>query len=151
MSKAVKTSKPLFSRQEFADSCLPACLRMVLSGYGLDLPEDDLRLLCETNGLGAEVGKAVTVVQQLGFPRTTKTTLTADKLTSLVARQTFPIVFVEMSLLDGIKGTHTLVVTGMSDQTLVVYDPLCGERLLPRQIFNTAWALQRNLALVIEK
>ena len=43
------------------------------------------------------------------------------------------------------------MVTGISEQDVTVYDPLQGERILPKQTFSTAWALRHNLAILIQK
>lgn len=34
---------------------------------------------------------------------------------------------------------------------VVVYDPLYGERTLSRETFRTAWALMRNVAVLVAK
>ncbi len=124
---------------------------MVLSGFGLDVPEEDLRLLCEADGLGTNLAKVVVVAQQLGFDRTARATLSLDRLPGLVAKRLYPIVLTDQYLLDGIKGTHALVVTDINEKVVIVYDPLHGERLLPLNVFSAAWSLHRNLAIVIDK
>ncbi|MGH9846476.1 MAG: cysteine peptidase family C39 domain-containing protein [Blastocatellia bacterium] len=44
-------SKPPFHKQETGYSCVPACLRMVLGSFGLDVSEIELRARCDTTPL----------------------------------------------------------------------------------------------------
>lgn len=53
--------------------------------------------------------------------------------------------------IDGIKGEHSLIVLGIGDDEVSVYDPLRGERNLPLQSFEAAWAAMRNLTILIEQ
>ena len=49
-----------FHKQEAAYSCVPACLRMVLAGLGLDLTEKRLRELCDCSPLfGTQALRAI--------------------------------------------------------------------------------------------
>jgi hypothetical protein len=43
-----------------------------------------------------------------------------------------------------------MVVIAIDDDFVNVYDPLQGERLLPRTTFDTAWAMMRNLAILVQ-
>ena len=56
----------------------------------------------------------------------------------------------DLSPIDGTEDIHTLVVVDVSQYEVRVLDPLKGERLLPLQPFNTAWALRHNLAIIVE-
>src|SRR5438093_247579 len=104
-------SKPPLSAQETPDSCAPACLRMVLGSFGLDLPEAELRALCDcTPAFGTDALKVVDVARGLGFPLTGKYNLTLTELETLVSDGHFPIVFVNLGPLDGIDEQHALVV-----------------------------------------
>ena len=59
--------------------------------------------------------------------------------------------FVSLKPIDGARDTHALVVTEIGEQNVTVYDPLQGERILPRQTFSTSWALRHNLTIIIQK
>ena len=63
----------------------------------------------------------------------------------------YPIVFIDLDPIDGIHEAHALVVIGVGDTFVTVYDPLHGECLLPRQTFSAAWAMRHNLAIIVEK
>ena len=53
--------------------------------------------------------------------------------------------------LDGYKGGHAFVVIEAAQDSVTVYDPLHGERILPRTTFTTAWAMMHNLTILIER
>lgn len=144
-------SKPLFYKQETLHSCVPACLRMVLAGFGLKITEAELRRVCDTTPLGTNALKAVDCARLLGFVQTAKHTLTVEELTVLTAGGVHPIIFVSLLPIDGFRDTHALVVIEVSERDVAVYDPLAGERRLSLPAFNAAWAMRHNLAIIIEK
>ena len=141
-------SKPPFYEQETPDSCVPACLRMVLASFGVELPESELRTRCDCTHFGTDALKTVDAARQLGFAGTAKHTLTFEELRTLVADGHHPIVFVDLRPIDGLRDIHALVVIDVSQQEVIVLDPLKGERSLPSQVFNAAWAMQHNLAII---
>ncbi|PSF32652.1 hypothetical protein C7H19_21215 [Aphanothece hegewaldii CCALA 016] len=145
------TSKLHFYRQETPFSCVPACLRMVLSEQGFTLSEAELRNLCDCTPLGTEALKAVDAVRQLGFTKSAKLTLNLQELISLVDLGFFPIVFVNLLPIDGIRGGHAIIVVGVESNQVSVYDPLQGERIIDRSTFETAWAMMHNLTILIKK
>ena len=122
----------------------------MFSSFGVDLPEADLRALCDCTIFGTDAPKAVEAARQLGFTNTIKTNLSLDELKTAAAGQQYPIVFVNLRPIAGHKGTHALVVLDVSDQYLTVFDPDQGELQLPRNAFSIAWEMQRNLAILIE-
>lgn len=144
-------SKPPFHRQETPYSCVPACVRMVLASFGRELSEAALRALCDCTPFGTEALKAVDAVRQLGFPATGKHTLSLDELEAQVRQGLYPIVFVNTLPIDGITDGHALVVVGIEQTDVAVYDPLHGERHLPRATFASAWAILHNLTILIQQ
>ncbi|MCA1566049.1 MAG: YopT-type cysteine protease domain-containing protein [Acidobacteria bacterium] len=144
-------SKPRFHKQETSYSCVPACLRMVLSGFGLDLTEGRLRELCDCSPIfGTDAMRAVEAARGRGFVRTAKYTLQYDELRSLVADGRHPIAYLSLEAIGGTEESHAVVVIEADDQTITVYDPLYGERRISRQSFAAAWAARRNLAILVE-
>ncbi len=143
--------KPPFYEQETPDSCVPACLRMVLASFGIEIPESELRTLCDCTFSGTDALKAVDVARQLGFTRTGKYTLSTEELRTLIADGYHPIVFVDLRPIDGLRDIHALVVIDVGQQEMIVLDPLKGERVLPSQVFNAAWAMRHNLAIVVAR
>jgi ABC-type bacteriocin/lantibiotic exporter with double-glycine peptidase domain len=125
---------------------------MVLSSFGVDIAESELRRQCDcTPYYGTDALMAVNAARQLGFAGTAKHTLTLEELRTMVAGSHHPIVFVDLSPIDGTQDIHALVVVGASQDEIIVLDPLKGERILPLQAFSTAWALRHNLAIIVER
>jgi ABC-type bacteriocin/lantibiotic exporter with double-glycine peptidase domain len=123
---------------------------MVLSRLGLEIQEAELRALCDCTPFGTEALKAVDAARQLGFSRTSKHTLSADELAAQVSHSVYPIVFVNLLPLDGVKAQHAVVVIAMDQVNITVYDPLQGERILPRATFDAAWATMHHLAILVQ-
>jgi ABC-type bacteriocin/lantibiotic exporter with double-glycine peptidase domain len=152
MNNTAMPSKPPFHKQETRYSCVPACLRMVLGSFGLDLTEDDLRARCDCTSLyGTDALKAVEATRQLGFAGTAKYTLSPSELRTLVSIGHYLIVFVDLRPIDGIADNHALVIIGFSPQEVTVLDPISGERMLSLQTFHTAWAMRHNITILIER
>lgn len=124
---------------------------MVLSSFNFDVPEADLRTLCDCTSIGTDALKSVDAARQLGFAKTAKHTLSINDLETLVANGQFPIVFIDLRPIQGFKEAHALVVIGVSDLAVQVYDPAKGERFVARQTFSVAWAMRHNLAIIVEK
>jgi ABC-type bacteriocin/lantibiotic exporter with double-glycine peptidase domain len=102
--------KVIFHKQEMPYSCVPACLRMVLSAFGKDMSEAELREQCDCTPFGTEALKAVDAVRALGFPLTLKCTLSINELFNLLEAGVYPIVFVNLLPIDGVKVAHAMVV-----------------------------------------
>jgi len=125
-------------------------LRIVLLSHGLDYEEALLRELCDCSVFGTRSELAVEAVRKLGFRRTTKQNLTWSELAGEAGRNSLPITFVSMLPLDGIKGEHAVIVLRVSESEVDIYDPLRGERTLPVNSFEAAWAAMRNLTILVE-
>lgn len=124
---------------------------MVFGSFGVDIAEGELRERCDCTSYGTDALKAVDAARQFGFAGTAKYTLTLEELRTIVADGRHPIVFVDLTPIDGTEDIHTLVVVAVSQYEVSVLDPLKGERLLPLQAFSTAWALRHNLAIMVER
>ena len=122
---------------------------MVLLTFGVDIPESQLRVSCDTTILGTDALKAVDAARQLGFNDSAKYTLTIDELKHLVEAGHCPIVFVSLLPIDAHDDFHALVVTEFRKRDVLVLDPLIGERAIPLQVFGTAWGMRHNLAILI--
>jgi ABC-type bacteriocin/lantibiotic exporter with double-glycine peptidase domain len=143
-------SNLLFYQQETPDSCVPACLRMVLAGLGVVMLESELRRLCDCTVLGTDAFQAVEALRKLGFPNATKQNLTLTDLSTVLTQGNYPIVYVNLLPLDQERGTHALVVTQVEDAIVTVYDPMVGKRSLERTAFEQAWQLTKGLTILIE-
>ncbi len=142
-------SKPPFFNQELKYSCVPACLRMVLASFGLNLTEPELREMCDCTVFGTDALKAVDAVRRLGFANSVKHNLQFSELRTLVENGHFPIAYVNLEPIDVFDDEHALVVTQISDVAVSVHDPLRGEREIPIESFLSAWRIQRNLIILI--
>jgi ABC-type bacteriocin/lantibiotic exporter with double-glycine peptidase domain len=144
-------SKLPFYKQEKPYSCVPACLRIVLAAQGQMVSESELRERCDCTFLGTEAVKAVDALRTMGFSNSNKCTL---KIAELIAKLNvgllYPIVFVNLLPIDGINDPHAIVVAAIDEDEVLVSDPLQGERLLPRSTFDTAWAMMRNLTILVQ-
>src|ERR1700730_16771423 len=118
---------------------------MVFAAFGVDISEADLREACDCIFAGTDSLQAVNAARSYGFQQSARYTLKVEELATLVEGEIYPIVFVSLKPIDGVRDTHALVVTGIGEQDVTVYDPLQGERNLPKQAFSTAWALRHNL------
>jgi ABC-type bacteriocin/lantibiotic exporter with double-glycine peptidase domain len=123
---------------------------MVFAALGLDISEAELREACDCKFAGTDSLRAVDAARSYGFQQSARYTLKLEELAALVEGDSHPIVFVSLKPIDGVRDTHALVVTGIGEQDVTVYDPLVGERNLPKQTFSTAWALRHNLTIIIQ-
>ena len=94
--------------------------------------------------------KAIDAARRLGFEKSAKYTLSISELQVLIAAGKHPIVFINLNPIDGIDSSHALVVVGASSDSITVYDPLLGERIIPKEVFSAAWAMMHNLMIQIE-
>ena len=143
--------KPPFHKQETLYSCVPACLRMVLSSFGVDLSENALRTRCDCTPYGTDALMAVDAARVLGFVKTAKYTFSLEELKTVVRDGYYPIVFVDLNPLDGLDAIHAMVIVDVSEQEVVVLDPLQGERHFPVYVFTAAWARRHNLAILVAR
>ena len=145
-------SKPPLLPQETAESCLPACLRMVLAAHGVEVSEARLRRLCRCRlNWGTEPEAAIRAAQQLGFRRSVvEYHLNLYYLRDYLALGLFPIVGVSLRPLRGLIADHAQVVVRITGKRVSVLDPLFGEWHLRPEVFEAAWALTGYLTLIIQ-
>jgi ABC-type bacteriocin/lantibiotic exporter with double-glycine peptidase domain len=144
-------SKLRFHRQETPDSCVPACLRMVLMAMGLEIGEAELRERCDCTVFGTDALMAVDAVRALGFGRTRKETSTIAGLMDALALGIYPIVFLNVLPIDGVKGAHAMVLVGLEGDLVYLCDPRWGDRVIARSALETGWAMMRGLVILVEE
>ena len=94
---------------------------MVLSSFGQQISEAELRDLCDCTPFGTEALNAVDAARRLGFSQTGKYTLSLNELETLVNdAMNYPIVYVDTLLLEGMRGGHSLVVVAVTQDYRVV-------------------------------
>lgn len=127
---------------------------MVLSALGYEASELLLRQLSDCSNFGTNAFQLVEAARQLGFTASRKYTLaTLEELVELMAQGLFPIVYVDLwPFKGGVSGQqHALVVLAVNADSVLVLDPLEGERELSQPEFLAAWREMRFLTIVIEK
>lgn len=123
---------------------------MVFAANGVIASEADIRAACDCTSAGTNALQAVDAARSYGFAQSAKHTLSLKELAVVIEGGSYPIVFVSLKPIDEVRNTHAFVVTNISERVITVYDPLQGERILPRQTFATAWALRHNLTIIIQ-
>lgn len=127
---------------------------MVLSSFGIEMDEIQLRDLTDCTPLGTDAFQLVEAARQIGFPSSRKYTLSSiDDLARLLDEGLFPIVYLDLwPIRGGQSGQfHSVVVFGMEQETVLVLDPLAGETRLTRDEFQAAWGESRLLTIVITR
>ena len=147
----IRKLRPPFYAQEEHNSCLPACLRMVLAAHGLDLPEKQLRDLCGWTPHGViSSTTAIAVAQALGFIHSREDYgLRLHDLRDEIRSGLFPIVGVDLSLY-GNFGKHAQVAVSISSRGITLQDPLLGQFVSSTVVFEEAWSATEYLAILIE-
>lgn len=143
-------SKLPFRRQEKPYSCAVACLRMILSLYGIEVDEETLRNRCGTTELGTYAQDIVACAQDFGF-RVSVENLDVVRLNDLLRRGIFPLVYVNGFPLEQIFCTHAMVVERITEREVLVLDPMDGRRTLNIEKFQKAWEMTDHLAIVMFK
>ncbi|HXV99861.1 MAG TPA: cysteine peptidase family C39 domain-containing protein [Anaerolineae bacterium] len=145
---------PFFS-QERPESCVPACLRMVLAYYGLQHTEAEIYTCCETDVDGTLPSAAVRCAQHLGFNASAPRLPGLDALKEhLRAGQIFPIVYLNLSPVLGVNVIHAMIVENIdvqADQVQVIdpaYPP-SGQRTIPLGLFEVGWRLVQNQTILV--
>jgi len=125
---------------------------MVLSAFGINQTEAELRALTDCTPFGTQAFQIVDAARKFGLTSSRKCTLASvDELGELVSEGMFPIVYVDLwPLRGGQSGQyHSLVVIAVESQGVTVLDPLAGEEEMSGEDFDTAWAQMRRLAILI--
>ena len=122
---------------------------MVFGSTGVDISENELNARCDCTPYGTDALMAVDAVRALEFVKTANYTLSLAELRTVVTDGHCPIVFVDLNPIDGLDAIHAMVVVEVSEQEVVVLDPLQGERRFPVYVFTAAWARRHNLALLV--
>lgn len=124
---------------------------MIFSSFGFEITEAELREACDCTRLGTDALQAVDVARQLGLTGTAKHTLNFDELTDLIKAGVFPIVFISLMPIAGIRETHALIITGFGDGFVEVIDPASGVRLFSLDVFKIARGMRHHLTIIIER
>lgn len=138
--------KPPYFRQAYPFSCVPACLRMILASYNIEISETELRSRCECDETGTTSSSTVKAAIEYGFDAY-RAELIFEELKDLILQNITPIVFIR--IFEGASYSHAVVVYKITKEKVFVLDPENGEREFDINSFIEIWS--RGLSIVIEK
>lgn len=143
--------RPPFYAQEKDNSCLAACLRMVLGASGAVHSEPQLRILCGwTPQASISSTSVVAAAQALGFIHTRQDYgLRLHDLRDALRSGIFPIVGIDLRSY-GLIGQHALVVRSVTSRLVRVNDPLVKSRRLHSSHLRRHGAKTDYLTILIE-
>lgn len=75
-------ARPPLYFQNTPSSCAPTCLRMVLAGYGYQVSEYELRVLCKCDDDGTYEEDVIEAAKQYGFAKSQIEYLQFEELSS---------------------------------------------------------------------
>ncbi len=142
--------KPPFHKQEKPHTCAVACLRMILDLHGLKINEEALSEKCQTTTLGTSADDIVQAARELGFIAR-KEHATFDDLRQYLTFNIFPILFINLLVIDGYNTAHAVIVEEISDTEIKILDPRIGNRTIDIALMRYAWQRAKNVAIIIEK
>lgn len=126
-------------------TCLPACVRMVLSFLGFEHTERELADAFGTVPLlGTPPENVVSALEEMGYHALWFENATAERLHALIEHQWPVIALLQASdLPDGVAGLHAVVITSLADDQIAFLDPMqTSPTNMPETEFLQAW---RNL------
>jgi len=138
--------------QEQRASCVAACVRMVLSGFGQTLTEKRIRRALGQSPLGLSLEKACQRMQQNGTRATWHDDWGVMDLRDCLRDGWFPIVGIERRLFGHVDVLHAIVLLEISSQSVSAFDPLGSAQAeaFNLQTFELAWNSAGRQALVIK-
>ena len=137
--------------QETPTSCVAACVRMVLNGFGQEYFESELREILGNPILGLTLLTAQRKLLEIGAQVEIDNELNLDDLRDLTRQNIFPIVGVERHILGFLSASHSVVVAEVTSQNVSILDPLENKnrQIFQRNTFEIAWKLSGKEALII--
>ena len=148
--------KPIpFYRQECYESCVPACLRMILADNDIERAEADLYKCCETDEEGTLPSATVQCAKQFRFEAKSLRLSTLNELVEYVSKpSTYVIAYVDLSYLLNLVGIHAVIIQEIqqSEKTITVIDPMYppkGRREWSLPLFNIGWQIARRQVICI--
>ena len=118
-----------YHKQETDYSCFPACIRMLLDYYGVKKEEKELRLSFHTTPLkGGSWHRVKEGLEQLNIGFNWGINFTLDEVKDLIQKNIPVVVSIDIAFFGGDEHqNHTVVVTEITDEFVVVHDPERGK------------------------
>lgn len=132
---------------------MPACIRIVLRHFGIDLAEKAISRACKTTPRGTDQDEAAKGVAVFGVKAAKLEEASFDDITQYLQQGCPVIVFLSVLHLPygGQVGIHAVVVNGFGAHDVSFVDPARGEEIaINRDTFLAAWGERGYLGLVIE-
>jgi len=145
----------VFYAQERPESCVPACLRMVLVAYGVDRSETELYICCQTDIDGTLPSAAAHCAQALGIEAIATRSIDLDGLlVHLKITSASLIAFINLSPLLGVNVIHAVIVETIDIEAgqVQVIDPTyppTGRRRWTLGMFTIGWQLARRQVILM--
>ena len=138
--------------QEQPTSCVAACVRMVLTGFGVVRTEEQIRTIFGRPRLGITLTAAYARLVHAGARAALHEDWSLDDLRETLRRGHYPIVGVERHLLGHPPASHAIVVVQITSRAVHVLDPVGGPQPqhYGREAFVLAWQMAGREALVME-
>jgi ABC-type bacteriocin/lantibiotic exporter with double-glycine peptidase domain len=131
------TSPPPFFAQARADTCMLACLRMILAHQGTEAAEAVLSEQVSLAEGGLDPDALAGLAQRYGLQAEARR-LDLEAVARLVELGQFPIVLVDRSLLDREFTIHAVIPVRFTHHFVTVLDPLRGRRRISLRKFEKA-------------
>jgi ABC-type bacteriocin/lantibiotic exporter with double-glycine peptidase domain len=143
-------SKPPFCAQERSDTCMLACLRMILAHAGTVVSETALVQETSLEEAGLDPDQLAHLAQHHGLHAQAQQ-VNLETIAGLVSQERFPIVLLDRTGLDGEFAVHAVIPIRFSRYYVMVLDPLRGERRVTIRKFEEARRRVANWAVVWER
>lgn len=138
--------------QEQRASCVAACVRMVLSGFGQSLTERQIRRWLRQLPIGLSLAGACQQMHRLGVQAELHSDWGLLDLRDCTREGWNPIVGIERRFLGHSDALHAVVLVEVGGQTIRVFDPLGSSQsdTFGSETFERAWFSAGHQVLVIK-
>lgn len=130
-------SRPPFIGQERAETCMRACLRMLLAFQGQEVTEAALVEQISLQQGGIDPDELAALARHYGL-KAKACQLDRKTIVDLVRKGHFPIVLLDRYVLDREFTIHAVIPVRFSRQFVIVLDLLRGQRRISRRKFTQA-------------
>jgi ABC-type bacteriocin/lantibiotic exporter with double-glycine peptidase domain len=139
--------------QEHPASCIAACLRMTLSGFGTPRTEPEIRQLLGNPLYGLTLEQAAVKLSEHGAVAEWHADWGVDDLRDSVRDGFYPIVGVERRYFGHASAAHAVVVAAVRATEIEMLDPLLGPapRVSLIETFADAWRTAGQEALILTR
>lgn len=143
--------------QELNNSCLPACVRMVLAYFGIEKSEQSIRILLKTKPAGTNPVN-LTNLRNWDID-TILSSSNLDELQNNLLQEHPAIALLWTGILSYwdsnkyLDYLHAVVVVGYDKENILVNDPAFSNypKTIPTDEFLEAWSYSQQMLILIEK